>query len=330
MVDLDLRQLRYLVAVGDKGSYTRAAEALTMTQPALSRAIAALERAVGVKLVDRMPRGVALTSAGKALADEARVILDQIGLAVEQSRQIAAVPLPLRVSARGCDLVILHNLIRAYERSHPGERAEPTEADWHSQLDELRTGATRVALVSGDIDGSGLEIEVLTRCERVALVSANHGLATRQVVDRAELLPDPVVTWVGNSPPERAYWLGSTGVDRDIVAGPEVNDPLKLIAQVRLGAAIAFLPRYHVEHCVMPKDVVTLRVKGLSPAPVQLVWRERETSLAVARFVRQATEMYALGSDSHGFAEPLDSRATGRDQSAANNRDPLSRADART
>lgn len=290
MADPDLRQLRYLVVVGEEGSFTRAAEALTMTQSALSRAIAALERTVGVALVDRMPRGVALTPAGKELARQARIIVHQMETAMEQSRRIGSEPPPLRVSARGCDLVILHDLILGYERRHPGECAEPAEADWHSQLDDVRSGATQVALVCGDIDARGLENEVLTTCDRVALVSSHHRLGSRQVVDRAELLGDPVVTWSGNGPTERAYWLAGAGA----VAGPEVNDVLKLLAYVRLGAAIAFLPRHHVEHSVIPADVVALRVDGLAQARVRLVWREEETSLAVARFVRQAAESYAL------------------------------------
>jgi len=193
-------------------------------------------------------------------------------------------------------LVALHTLIRGYRGLHPGDRAEPVEADWQTQLDDLRAEVARIALICGEIDPQGLDSVVLTSSERVALVADSHPLADRRVVDRAELLPDPVVTWAGNTPAERSYWLGATADnERSVVAGPLVNDENKLLAHVRLGTAIAFVPRPHLEHSGLPSDVVALRVRGLTPARVRLVWAEHETSLSVARFAQYATSVYVNG-----------------------------------
>ena len=71
VADVELRQLRYLIAVADEGGISHAATSLGMTQPALTRAIATLERSVGVALLDRLPRGSVLTAAGRILADRA-------------------------------------------------------------------------------------------------------------------------------------------------------------------------------------------------------------------------------------------------------------------
>jgi DNA-binding transcriptional LysR family regulator len=294
VADVELRQLRYLVAVAEQGGFTTAAKSLTMTQPALSRAVATLERVVGVPLLDRTSRGVVLTVAGKVLVDQARDIIGQMESAVRQARVAGHAPAPLRISSRGCDLVALHQLVHGYRGLHPGEHAESVEADWQTQLDDVRAGAAQIALVSGEFEPEGFDSAVLTSHDRVALVATSHRLADRRVVNRAELLPDPVVTWTGNTPAERSYWLGTTeDQESAVVAGPQVNDAQKLLAYVRLGAAIAFLPRHHLDHGERPKDVVALQVEGMTPARVRLVWAEHETSMQVARFVRYATAAYA-------------------------------------
>ncbi|WP_249998608.1 LysR family transcriptional regulator [Actinoplanes sp. M2I2] len=312
MPDVELRHLRYFLAVADERGFGAAAQRLTVTQSALSRAVAGLGRAVGVTLLDRTPRGVAPTAAGKVLADQARDILRHVETAVAETRRAELDEPPLAISCRGCDLVTLHQLIRAHQAQHPGDHAEAVETDWFRQLDDLRAGRTQIALLSGELEHDGLESEVLGAYERVALVSRSHPLAARQVVDRAELLPYPVVTWAGNSPTERAYWLGAEGVSDQVVAGPEVNDGQKLLGQVRLGTATAFLPRPYVEHNGIPSDVAVLSVRGLAPARVRLVWRADETSLAVARFVGSAATTQAAAQLS---AVSQDETSTGRSSS---------------
>ncbi|MDG4787716.1 LysR family transcriptional regulator [Micromonospora sp. WMMD1102] len=83
-MDVDLRQLRYLVAVADQGRFSTAADLLTMSQPALSRAVVALDRAVGVRLLDRTQRGAVLTPRRKVLVDQARAIIGQVDSTVSR------------------------------------------------------------------------------------------------------------------------------------------------------------------------------------------------------------------------------------------------------
>ncbi|MCP9969357.1 LysR family transcriptional regulator [Actinomadura madurae] len=89
---LSLRQLQYLVTVVDEGSFTRAAEALHVTQPALSHQIRALERAAGAPLLERLPRAVGLTPAGRAMLPHARAALSDAERAESAVRQAAASP----------------------------------------------------------------------------------------------------------------------------------------------------------------------------------------------------------------------------------------------
>src|SRR5947209_4370045 len=86
---MDLRHLRYFIAVAEEGHITRAAERLGMQQPPLSQQIRGLERELDVRLFRRLPRGVELTDAGSALLTQARLILSQVDQAVATTRSTA-------------------------------------------------------------------------------------------------------------------------------------------------------------------------------------------------------------------------------------------------
>lgn len=93
-MDIELRHLRVLVAIAEEGSLTRAGDRLVLSQPAVSRALAQLERRLGVTLVERTSRHVALTQAGAGFADAAREALRAVDRAVETA---AAAVRPVRL-----------------------------------------------------------------------------------------------------------------------------------------------------------------------------------------------------------------------------------------
>jgi DNA-binding transcriptional LysR family regulator len=87
---MELRHLRYFVAVGEEQHYNRAAQRLRVAQPALSRQIQDLEEEIGFKLFDRLPRGVKISAAGKCLLEDARRILQQINDATARAKRVAS------------------------------------------------------------------------------------------------------------------------------------------------------------------------------------------------------------------------------------------------
>src|SRR5437763_2281606 len=117
-----LRQLEYLVTVVDQGSFTRAAELLHVTQPALSHQVRALEGSVGGPLLERLPRAVRLTPMGRAMLPHARAALADADRARAAARQAAGLEVgELHLATLfSVTLGVLPPVLRAWRRVHPG------------------------------------------------------------------------------------------------------------------------------------------------------------------------------------------------------------------
>ncbi|MFE7564053.1 LysR family transcriptional regulator [Kitasatospora sp. NPDC057500] len=141
-----LRQFEYLVTVVDTGSFTRAAELLHVTQPALSHQVRALEKAVGGPLLERLPRGVRLTPMGRAVLPHARAALADAGrlrAAARQAAGLAGGELEL-ATVYSVSLGILPPVLRAWRAAHPGVRIRLREFAHNEEL--------RAAMAAGQAD----------------------------------------------------------------------------------------------------------------------------------------------------------------------------------
>src|SRR5580704_8394429 len=119
---MELRHLRYVLAVAEEGHITRAAERLGMQQPPLSRQVKAIERELGVQLFRRRPRGVELTAPGRSLLNEARAILSQLDRAFEMTRRTARGEqgrICIGVTPTSPFHPFVPRAIRAFRESHP-------------------------------------------------------------------------------------------------------------------------------------------------------------------------------------------------------------------
>ncbi|MGW1751330.1 LysR family transcriptional regulator [Streptomyces sp. NPDC002092] len=187
-MNVELRHLRALTAIGDEGTITGAAAVLHISQPALSRTLEQLESRVGVRLAERTTRTLALTDAGQKLYERAHLILRQLDDALTEA---AAGVRPLRIgfawAALG-DLTV--PLLRTWREAHPGTPVQVYRRDDPEVA--LRRGEIDAALVR-TAPGAGLEVRSLYRERRMAAVPDSDPLATRPSVRLTDLAERPVV-----------------------------------------------------------------------------------------------------------------------------------------
>lgn len=186
---IELRHLRAFLAVADEGSVTRAAAVLRVTQPAVSRTLAALEKNLGVRLVDRSTHHLALTPEGLAFRDRAAAAVGAFDAAVDAGR-LGHWPLRLghAWSAFG---PYTTPLLRTWQERHPQTPLELLRID--DRTAGLTRGEVDAALLRGPVDAPGLVTEVLFTEDRVAAVTADGPLAARTSLSLADLTGGAIV-----------------------------------------------------------------------------------------------------------------------------------------
>ncbi|MFE0174196.1 LysR family transcriptional regulator [Streptomyces sp. NPDC059002] len=180
---LELRHLRCFLAIADEGNITRAAARLRITQPAVSRTLAALEEALGSRLVDRSTHHLTLTAEGSAFRDKAAVAVAAFEDALDTGRSVRR---PLRLghawSAAG---PYTTPLLRRWRATHPDVPLELLRID--DRTAGLARGAVDAALLRGTVDTPGLVTELLYTEGRVAAVPVDSPLASRARLALADL-----------------------------------------------------------------------------------------------------------------------------------------------
>jgi DNA-binding transcriptional LysR family regulator len=272
---VELRQLRYFVAVAEELHFGRAAVRLGIAQPPLSRAIRQLERRLGVQLLDRDRRGVALTDAGRVMLGEARAALDAVAAAARRTQRAGDPKRPLvLVTKAGASHELLRRLL-----DEPG--AAPIEVllcEVGEQARLLRDGHADVALMHRPFDDlAGFDTEDLHVEGQVAILPAGHPLASRDQLTLADVRDVPGLPI--------ARWPRLDGSYPD-GPGPEVHTQSQLAQLVALGRTLLVIPASSrawqwPEHVAVPvvdaPDVTTV-----------IAWPPSSHSPAVASLVRSA------------------------------------------
>ncbi|MER5505273.1 LysR family transcriptional regulator [Streptomyces sp. NPDC002766] len=290
MVDLETRELRYFVAVAEELHFGRAADRLGIAQPPLSRAIRLLERRLGVQLLDRDRRGVALTEAGRVLLREAATALDAVAAAARRTQRAADPKRPLvLVTKAGASHDVLRRLLDA-QAAEPG--AVPVEVllcEVGEQARLLRDGRADVALMHRPYDDlAGFDTEDLRVEGQVAILPAEHPLAAREKLTLADVsdVPDlPIARWprLDGSYPDGP--------------GPEARTQSKLAQLVALGRTLLVIPASS-RAWQWPEHVAVPVVDAPSVTTV-LAWPSGSNSLAVAALVRSAAALRDTAPPAH-------------------------------
>lgn len=296
MSDVEVRELRYFLAVVEELNFSRAARRLGIAQPPLSRAIAGLERKLGVRLFIRDTHRVEVTAAAEALREEATAVLTAVNALTARTRR-AGEPEPTFVATAkpGLATGLLQRIAAAYARQPELPPLEIVVSGYRGQAEMVRDGRADVALLSSPSAEHGLELEPLTTEARVAALPAGHQLAGRAGLRCADLWPWPIPRWPEASDRERAYWAGLDQIPGAAVHRPDdpvVTDTAQMLEIVALGKAVALIPGSLAT--ANDRDDITYRaVSDASPYTVTVAWRAGTRSRPVAAFVRTALEVAA-------------------------------------
>lgn len=288
MAEVDLRLLRYFVAVAEERNFTRAAERLTMTQPALSRAVRVLEAAVGAPLLERGYRDVTLTEAGEVLLARARSLDEQAAAAIRLARRAGTADPGVRVTAPGCDVAVLTRLVSTFNQSGPRVPAVSAIVDPDLQADQLRDGTADVGLVRAAVfDEDGLDSDEICSEPRLVVVRADHPLAARSAVRMGELTDTPVITWGGTRQNGFILWPPDEIPSMRWTAGPVIHETSEFRAMVLLGEGIGFVPASIAAMNAHP-GVRVVPVLDCPPSTVRVAWRHGSSSRSIAALIWHA------------------------------------------
>lgn len=205
---MDLRQLRYFVAVAEEHGFRPASRELYVAQPALSRALHQLELELGVELLERTPRGVQTTEAGHEFLGHARAIIAQAEAARAAMRERAEQRRGLRIGVVAGVLgagELTAPIVQDFRERHPELHVELAELSFVDQVGPLLAGALDVALVRGPLDDPELELTPLAGEARALLVGATHRLAGADAVSADEVLGEHTLP-LGSPDPWSAFW----------------------------------------------------------------------------------------------------------------------------
>jgi DNA-binding transcriptional LysR family regulator len=281
---MDLRLLRYFVAVAEELHFGRAAGRLHMSQPPLSRAIKQLETDVRATLLHRSAAGVTLTPAGVALLHEARALLDQadrvrVRVAVAAGAATITVGMLSDSADRGAT-----RLAAAYRRQHPGVAVHIRDTDLTDPTCGLRTGLVDVALTRGPFDQTGLTVHELRADPVGAVLRADDPLAGRDHLKLADLADRPWFQFPdGTDPVWQAYWNG--GEPRD---GPVVRVVQECIQAVLWNSTVGMTPLGHD----LGDELAVVPVIDMAPSRVVVAWHDGDANPLIRSFVKIATAAY--------------------------------------
>ncbi|SPM40375.1 LysR family transcriptional regulator [Mycobacterium numidiamassiliense] len=290
VVDLDLRLVSYFVVVAEHRHFGRAAAALRVAQPSLSRQIRRLEQQLGVRLLDRTPQGTRLTEAGEVFLPRAKTLLRSAGQAAAQARAAAQ---PSRIVIGYTTGLIITPAVRELRREHPEADVQVSHVDWDQARDALLDHRVDALVTRLPFPTDQLHVTVLYAEPRVVAIPIDHRLAGRESVTLDDIADEPMPRLRHSDPAWSAFWRIDPRPDgRRAPDGPimdALEDKFELIAS---GQAIAITADWR-GNSVRP-DITTVPLEGVEPSHVVLASRAGDRSRLLAAF-RKLAEAHLTG-----------------------------------
>lgn len=288
---MELRQLRYFVAVAEELHFGRAAARLHMSQPPLSVQVGLLEREIGVALFERSTRQVALTPAGRHLQERARRVLDELESMRSDMRSYAD-GMSGEVSAgfvSSANYTVLPGVAQLFRARRPGVQLTLAPLTSGEQLARLRGGTLDVGLVRDEAPGEtmpGLVAEVVFEERLVACLPVAHPLAGESEVDPAVLVEVPQVAYPRALMP--GYVDRMAAVFAGLPRGPRVVEEVvhqeTALGFVAAGVGASILPESVRQ--LVPPSIAVVPLAGSPTSRLLAVWPARARNAAItASFV---------------------------------------------
>jgi DNA-binding transcriptional LysR family regulator len=287
---MELRHLRYFVAVAGEENVSRAALKLHVSQPGLSRQIRDLEDEIGFQLFERSAKALRLTAAGKVFLTEARAVLQHAEDAVKKARAaIGGTQGEIHVGyAPSLTVQILPPMLRAFQGEFPRVRVSLHDLSSEEMLEQLGTRKLQVALTVRPPTKMlrGLSFVEIARYAIVVAVAPNHPLAKLKAITLQQVAPEPLIGLNRKDYPEAHVetkkLFASVGLKSNIAE--EHEGGTGIIAAVEAGRGIALVPSSLA--CIVGTRVKLLPLKpALPPIPVGAVWRKDSETELVKNFI---------------------------------------------
>lgn len=284
---IELRQLRYFLAVAEDLNFTRAAERLHLAQQALSASIRRLEQQLGVALFVRSTRRVELTAAGVVLVEGAQAVVAAAVEAVERVRQVAGgrgglITIGFSTAAGGVPIV--RRIIRTFAERAPGVDIRTVEHDFSDPSAGLADASVDVAFIFGPPPVAGLTSITLVREDRVLAVRPEHPLSGRSAVGPEDLADLPWLRVPGDRGPWQAFWFRR---EDEGPVGPLIRTADEWVTAIEAGRGAAFTMPTVMEDFSTAR-VTLVPITGLPPAEILLAWRTDRAEPLVGRFTESA------------------------------------------
>lgn len=242
---MELRHLRYFVAVAEEQNITRAAARLHLSQPPLSRQVRDLEEELGVSLLHRDAKSVRLTEAGKVFCEEARAVLRRVDEAVQAVRLLAAGSGGhLHVGyAPSLTVEILPGALRTFERSAPGMKVSLHDLSTEEMVAGLRHRKLDVALMirPNKQAFAGIGWRELKRYPVCVAAPAGHAFATGRPPALKRVLAERLLAYTRDDYPEYTDWLARIA-PAGLMVAEQHDSSSSLVAAIEAGRGVALVP----------------------------------------------------------------------------------------
>lgn len=288
---MELRHLRYFVAVADERSFSRAAEKLGIAQPPLSQQIQSLEKELDVILFDRTKRPLQLTSAGQAFLEASRSTLANLEQSIQRTQRIHLEELNCLTIGFTSSIAnsVLPNILRTFRQHYPEIKLILREENSAFQIERLRDHQTDVVFVYQNHDltkANDLKMMPLSQEMLVVVLPQNHPLAVQSQISLTDLANEefimPRTLVVSNLPEQITDLCKQAGFEPKIVQ--EATFMVTILGLVAGGMGIS----------ILPSSVENLQRQGVVYRPIQeetpvnqliAVWRHADASKILEQFL---------------------------------------------